>query len=86
LKQRCEIKRINLLDLWLSPQGSFMATWERYSKNPNNHHKAIAHLCTPPFFYIAKLEDGSGAKNLNIWDTETGELIASFVQKAQNNW
>ncbi|KAI8342376.1 eukaryotic translation initiation factor eIF2A-domain-containing protein [Chlamydoabsidia padenii] len=64
LKQRCEIKRVNLLDLWLSPQGSFMATWERYTK----------------------LEDGSGAKNLNIWDTETGELIASFVQKAQNNW
>ncbi|CAO3580610.1 unnamed protein product [Absidia cylindrospora] len=64
LKQRCDIQRVNLLDLWLSPQGSFLATWERYTK----------------------LEDGSGSKNLNIWDTETGEQIASFTQKAQTNW
>lgn len=35
---------------------------------------------------LAKLEDGSGSKNLIIWDTKTGEEIASFSQKAQNNW
>ncbi|CAO3610138.1 unnamed protein product [Cunninghamella blakesleeana] len=64
LKQLSEIKRSNIIDLWLSPQGSYLATWERPTK----------------------LEDGSGSKNLIIWDTKTGEEIASFSQKAQNNW
>lgn len=32
LKQLSEIKRPNLIDLWLSPQGSYLATWERPSK------------------------------------------------------
>ncbi|SPO42165.1 related to eukaryotic translation initiation factor [Pseudozyma flocculosa] len=30
-----------------------------------------------------KLEDGSGSKNLKIWDTETGQELASFERKAQ---
>ncbi|KAL0092443.1 eukaryotic translation initiation factor eIF2A-domain-containing protein [Phycomyces blakesleeanus] len=64
LEQWCEIKRPNVIDLWLSPQGSFVATWERPTK----------------------LEDGSGSRNLIVWDAKTGEEIASFSQKAQNNW
>lgn len=32
LAQRCEIKRPNVVDLWFSPQGSYLATWERPSK------------------------------------------------------
>lgn len=35
---------------------------------------------------IAKLEDGSGSLNLNIWDTKTADLIASFSQKQLNSW
>ncbi|KAG0166222.1 hypothetical protein DFQ28_007609 [Apophysomyces sp. BC1034] len=64
LTQWCEIKRDNIIDLWLSPQGSYVATWERPTK----------------------LEDGSGSRNLIIWDTKIGEEVASFSQKAQNNW
>ncbi|KAF7726517.1 hypothetical protein EC973_008648 [Apophysomyces ossiformis] len=64
LAPQCEILRENIVDLWLSPQGSYIATWERPTK----------------------LEDGSGSRNLIIWDTKTGEEIASFSQKAQNNW
>ncbi|ORX59490.1 translation initiation factor eIF-2A [Hesseltinella vesiculosa] len=64
LKQRCVINHPNVLDLWFSPQGNYLATWERYTK----------------------LEDGTGCKNLFIWNTKTGEEIASFSQKAQNNW
>ncbi|KAJ8658740.1 hypothetical protein O0I10_005464 [Lichtheimia ornata] len=64
LAQRCEIKRPNVVDLWFSPQGSYLATWERPTKR----------------------EDGSGSLNLNIWDTKTAELIASFSQKQLNSW
>ncbi|KAI8374302.1 eukaryotic translation initiation factor eIF2A-domain-containing protein [Radiomyces spectabilis] len=64
LVQRCDIKRANVVDLWLSPQGNYMATWERPTK----------------------LEDGSGSRNLMIWDTNTGAEIASFSQKSQNSW
>lgn len=53
-----------MIDFWLSPQGSYLATWERPSK----------------------LEDGSGSRNLIIWDVKAGTEIASFTQKAQNNW
>lgn len=35
---------------------------------------------------LAKLEDGSGSNNLIVWDAKTGEQIAAFSQKAQNNW
>jgi translation initiation factor 2A len=40
------------------------------------------------FFFItkAKLENGAGSNNLTIWDAKTGEEIAAFSQKAQNNW
>ncbi|KAJ1022343.1 hypothetical protein NDA13_005253 [Ustilago tritici] len=31
----------------------------------------------------SKLEDGSAARNLKIWDTETGETVASFERKSQ---
>lgn len=31
----------------------------------------------------SKLEDGSGARNLKIWDTESGEVVASFERKSQ---
>lgn len=31
----------------------------------------------------SKLEDGSNARNLKIWDTETGEIVASFERKSQ---
>lgn len=31
-------------------------------------------------------EDGQAGKNLKIWSTETGELVAEFVQKSQNGW
>ncbi|KAL1929710.1 hypothetical protein VTP01DRAFT_1848 [Rhizomucor pusillus] len=64
LTQRCEIKRANVVELWFSPQGNYLATWERPQK----------------------LEDGSGSKNLIIWNANTGEEIASFSQKQQNNW
>lgn len=29
LTQRCEIKRVNVVELWFSPQGNYLATWER---------------------------------------------------------
>ncbi|KAI8980325.1 eukaryotic translation initiation factor eIF2A-domain-containing protein [Pilobolus umbonatus] len=64
MEQRCEIRKSNVIDFWLSPQGSYMATWERPTK----------------------AEDGSGNDNLFIWDLSTGEQIAGFSQKAQNNW
>ncbi|KAI9265700.1 eukaryotic translation initiation factor eIF2A-domain-containing protein [Helicostylum pulchrum] len=64
LEQFCEIERPNVIDFWLSPQGSYLATWERPTK----------------------LEDGSGSNNLIVWDAKTGEQIAAFSQKAQNNW
>ncbi|KAL9542915.1 hypothetical protein MBANPS3_008364 [Mucor bainieri] len=60
----CEIERANVIDFWLSPQGSYLATWERPTK----------------------LENGAGSNNLVIWDTKTGQEIAAFSQKAQNNW
>ncbi|KAI9484039.1 MAG: eukaryotic translation initiation factor eIF2A-domain-containing protein [Benjaminiella poitrasii] len=62
--QLCEVERSNVIDFWLSPQGSYLATWERPTK----------------------LENGAGNNNLTIWDTKTGEEIAAFSQKAQNNW
>ncbi|CAD6923483.1 unnamed protein product, partial [Tilletia laevis] len=31
-----------------------------------------------------KLEDGTGTKNLKIWDTKTGEVVASFERKTQD--
>ncbi|CEG64096.1 hypothetical protein RMATCC62417_01132 [Rhizopus microsporus] len=64
LEPRCEIKRENVIDFWFSPQGSYVATWERPSKR----------------------EDGSANNNLTIWDAKTGQEIAAFTQKAQNNW
>ena len=33
-----------------------------------------------------KLEDGSNARNLKIWDTEKGVEVASFERKAQEGW
>ncbi|KAJ2964371.1 hypothetical protein NQZ79_g682 [Umbelopsis isabellina] len=33
-----------------------------------------------------KLEDGSGSNNLIIWESKTGTELASFSQKAYNNW
>ncbi|CBQ69187.1 conserved hypothetical protein [Sporisorium reilianum SRZ2] len=32
----------------------------------------------------SKLEDGSGARNLKIWDTETGDTVAAFERKSQD--
>ncbi|KAI9258737.1 eukaryotic translation initiation factor eIF2A-domain-containing protein [Phascolomyces articulosus] len=64
LAQRCEIKQANVVDLWFSPQGSYLATWQRPTK----------------------LEDGSGSRNLLIWDAIKGEQIAEFSQKQLNNW
>ncbi|KAG2218966.1 hypothetical protein INT45_008390 [Circinella minor] len=64
LTQRCEIQQANVVDLWFSPQGSYLATWQRPTK----------------------LEDGSGSRNLLIWDALNGEQIASFSQKQINNW
>ncbi|CAO3685298.1 unnamed protein product [Rhizopus stolonifer] len=64
LEQLCEIAKENVIDFWLSPQGSYVATWERPSKR----------------------EDGSANNNLTIWDVKTGQEIAAFSQKAQNNW
>ncbi|RUP52207.1 hypothetical protein BC936DRAFT_137743 [Jimgerdemannia flammicorona] len=34
----------------------------------------------------SKLEDGSGSKNLTVWDARTGNELASFFQKGQSNW
>ncbi|KAI8371554.1 eukaryotic translation initiation factor eIF2A-domain-containing protein [Radiomyces spectabilis] len=59
----CEIKRANVVEFWFSPQGNFLATWERQ----------------------IKLEDGSGSRNLMVWDAKTGKLLNSFAQKAQNS-
>ncbi|KAG1546040.1 hypothetical protein G6F50_013681 [Rhizopus delemar] len=64
LQQLCEIAKENVIDFWLSPQGSYIAAWERPSKR----------------------EDGSANNNLTIWDVKTGQEIAAFSQKAQNNW
>ncbi|GAC74389.1 predicted translation initiation factor related to eIF-3a [Moesziomyces antarcticus T-34] len=33
----------------------------------------------------SKLEDGSNARNLKIWDTESGEAVATFERKLQND-
>jgi translation initiation factor 2A len=32
MEKLCEIERANVIDFWLSPQGSYLATWERPSK------------------------------------------------------
>lgn len=34
----------------------------------------------------AKLEDGTSARNLKIWDTTTAQEIASFERKSQEGW
>ncbi|OBZ80975.1 Eukaryotic translation initiation factor 2A, partial [Choanephora cucurbitarum] len=64
MEQLCVIEKANVIDFWLSPQGSYLATWERPSK----------------------AENGAANNNLIIWDAKTGQDIAAFVQKAQNNW
>ncbi|KAI8379014.1 eukaryotic translation initiation factor eIF2A-domain-containing protein [Blakeslea trispora] len=64
MEQLCVIDKANIIDFWLSPQGSYLATWERPSK----------------------AENGAANNNLIIWDAKTGQEVASFVQKAQNNW
>ncbi|RUS23444.1 hypothetical protein BC937DRAFT_86128 [Endogone sp. FLAS-F59071] len=33
-----------------------------------------------------KLEDGSGSKNLTVWEARSGNELASFSQKGQSNW
>jgi translation initiation factor 2A len=85
LEQFCEIERANVIDFWLSPQGSYLATWERPSKFRYMHFQGDLHT---NFYSIkkAKLENGAGSNNLTIWDAKTGTEIAAFSQKAQNNW
>jgi translation initiation factor 2A len=36
--------------------------------------------------WIVKLEDGAQHKNLRIFSVSTGEELASFTQKSQENW
>ena len=36
--------------------------------------------------YTAKQEDGNATENLKVWNTETAELLASYVQKSQVGW
>lgn len=81
LEQLCEIVRPNVVDFWLSPQGNYVATWERPSKLP--FYKSGGHCLTSD--KLAKLENGAGSNNLVIWDGKTGEEIAAFSQKAQTN-
>lgn len=84
--QWCEIKRPKIIDLWFSPQGSYLATWERPSKSitsnrcPVNRESDSSNTHT-----VAKLEDGSGSLNLIVWDAKTGEQIAAFSQKSLNS-
>lgn len=33
LQQLCEIAKENVIDFWLSPQGSYIAAWERPCKS-----------------------------------------------------
>ncbi|KAE8231294.1 hypothetical protein CF326_g3693 [Tilletia indica] len=52
--------------------------------------KVIALQFSPKGSYLStferpiKLEDGTGTKNLKIWNTQTGEVIASFERKTQD--
>ncbi|KAK0537654.1 hypothetical protein OC834_000707 [Tilletia horrida] len=51
--------------------------------------KVVALEFSPKGSYLStferplKLEDGTGTKNLKIWSTETGEVVASFERKTQ---
>lgn len=46
LEPFCEIERANVIDFWLSPQGSYVATWER----PGKYKYAI--LIPPSNFFV----------------------------------
>lgn len=37
--QWCEIKRPNVVELWFSPQGTYLATWERPCKGTHTRRK-----------------------------------------------
>lgn len=49
MEKLCEIERANVIDFWLSPQGSYLATWERPSKSfsPHHHVNRLSHSTFP---------------------------------------
>ncbi|KAI8321058.1 eIF2A-domain-containing protein, partial [Martensiomyces pterosporus] len=53
-----------ILDVQFSPSGTYLMTWERYSKS----------------------EHAEGSHNLKVWESATGELKGTFVQKAYTDW
>lgn len=84
-----EIERPKTVYISFSPKGSYLNSWEHFTGpyKINECNNDISDFVSRALFCISvSPEHPSGTPNLNIWKTEDGSLIHSFIQKKQMSW
>ncbi|XP_017891811.1 eukaryotic translation initiation factor 2A [Ceratina calcarata] len=67
------------------------STWKIITEIKRPKISAISFSTRSTYFmtwesFTATLSNPQGTPNLNIWKSETGELVKSFIQKKQSDW